>query len=202
MKKYRGIFSYMILLSLGFSLISCQGGGSKAPSKLQKQWQDQLMLSATQFTTYTKTVEDLKEGADYVQDSVWTDMAIDEGDSSFVLMEDLSYALKAYYADPYTIELMDTTQVADTLQAVVKADMSNQTDLQRQKILFSKTGNFQYVSTSLHKQNWLYELDIDIAVSFDSVGRYTHHNMEILHRVPWTGKDIRARITGQAVYTR
>lgn len=191
---------YMILVGMLFFLISCQSGGGKGSTPTSSQWFTQLAESAHQLSSYKKTVTDLKERSNYVQDSTWTEMPLSTEDSSFVLLEDLEYALETYYKDPYIVELLDTIRREDTLIATLKPEQEGQTDLQSQRIVQTEDGVFQYIASHLRKKNWLYDLEIDIVVHFDSTGLYQHHLLNVRHAVPWIGKDIQAEIKGEAKY--
>jgi hypothetical protein len=199
-----------MLLLLLLPLAACGGAQTgQLDHPLGRRLTEQVMHSCEQGLAYHKTVSDHRVDPPSSEDSVFSPVpkvpfgeAADGGDSlNYLLLRDLAYAAEQYYQDPYVIENLEINQVQDTLIATVQPKKADDLALQTQKILYQADSVLAFVETKLRKGSWLYAMDIDIRVSFDSLGRYQQHHLDVTTEVPLLNRTFRAVIEGEGRYS-
>lgn len=190
-------------------LWGCQGQqGDSTDHPLARQLTEQVVRSCEAGLSYHKFVSD-RDDASAAQDSLFAPVPkvpfgeTQQGEDSlnYLLLRDLEYAIQAYYRDPYTIEKMDLDQQGDTLRATVKPKLKGKAELQRQVVVMSPdSAHLRYLRTQLSKSSWLYTIEVDISVDFDSAGLYQGHQLDVSTRVPMLGKTLRLETRGEGSY--
>lgn len=198
-----------VLLLLLFPLVACGGGQTgRLDHPLGRRLSEQVMQSCEHRLAYHKTVTDHRADPPTHEDSVFSPVpkvpfgeAANGGDSlNYLLLRDLAYAAEQYYRDPYVIDNLEINRRRDTLIATVQPKQADDLELQIQKILYRADSSLAFIETNLRKSSWLYAMDIDIQVTFDSLGRYQRHHLDVTTQVPLLGRTFRAVIEGEGRY--
>ena len=194
-----------LMLSL-LSLASCQGGETASQENpLAGRFNQQLVASCLSGMGYYKAVSDLDDPT-HDQDTLyqpmpeitWGERADGEDSLSYLLVRDLQYAVESYYADPATLENMELSESGDTLTAAVRPEYARKAKLLLQRVTFSAdSSHLLYIRTRQQERSWLYTIETDIWVKFDSVGTYLAHDLFVTTEVPLLGRSLRLRTQGE-----
>ncbi|MEO0471604.1 MAG: hypothetical protein AAF206_18385 [Bacteroidota bacterium] len=189
------------------SLTACGDNGPSAEdAPIRKQFRQQLANSCQRMSSYAKRVQPLK-ATGVAEDSLFQlattppsqDEAKAEGPSC-LLAQELEDALTYFYADPALIEEYTVSQREDTLVAILNENAPSSFELAAQRILKGPQGELRFIHSRIIKSNWLYDHQIEIAISFDSAGYYQDHWLEINNEVAFIQEGFNARIEGKAHY--
>jgi len=174
-------------------LLACGGARSSEKGPLQQQLAAQLEASCAEGGRYQKTVTNLLEPGSEPEGQTF-----ELGGEACLLKEELTYALRKYYASPYLRDAFTTSQQGDTLTAQVRTDQANEVELQAQRLVWQGPDSLlRYVESHLEKHSWLYDMRIDLVAHFDSLGHYQRHQLEVMTDIPLIGSDFHARIEGR-----
>lgn len=168
-----------------------------------RAFREQVKASARAAQAYHKVVTDRNQTPAQVEDTLyqppWQVRAA--GDSLFLPLEDLSYALDRYYDDPFLADRYTRSQAGDTLIARLRPELDNKSELKLQKIIRQgPEGPFRYIETHIVRDSWLYRTEVRIAVFFDAQARYERHRLDVSAGVPLLGHTFEAGTTGKLLY--
>lgn len=114
------------------------------------------------------------------------------------LQTELAYAVAYYYDDPFIQEYYTVEKTGDTLIARIIPGKEDASDLQEQKILMTPdSSRILYIESRIEKLQSLFDLKVDIKVSFDASGRYAAHQLELYEHTAWLGTPFHVRIQGK-----
>lgn len=198
----------MLLFGAGFSLlVSCQSGDQLRQVGIDQVFQKQLLAHIPSITHYQKNVEDLTLSPPVQEDTLYQGMpkvgaeSEDADSSSYLLLRDLAYTFESYYANPSLIDRYEVEQQGDTTIARLSGEADPGTPLKAQWIVYGQdSATFAFVRTRIQKETLLYDFAVDIAVTFDSIGRYTRHTLELTNDISLNGSAFHTRIMGKASY--
>ncbi len=115
------------------------------------------------------------------------------------LQTELAYAIAYYYDDPFIQEYYTTEKIGDTLIARIIPGKEDASDLQEQKIIVTAdSSRILYIESRIEKLQSLFDLKVEIKVSFDSSGRYATHYLDLYEHTAWLGTPFHVRIQGKA----
>ncbi|MCB0845599.1 MAG: hypothetical protein KDE26_20255 [Bacteroidetes bacterium] len=176
--------------------VSCSSSSKKKEHPLKAQVISQFKLvEETQEITFRKSVTDLGSENPVLEDSLFY------SNLSEVLQRETSYAYEYYYLDPLSQEYLEVSRQNDTIIARLSPENDKKLELKEQKILWdADQKNILFLYSHVLKKNWLYQLEVDIAIQFDSNGQYQEHQMKLSNAVPLIGSGIEAMVTGKLVY--
>ncbi|MEZ4773528.1 MAG: hypothetical protein R3D00_10135 [Bacteroidia bacterium] len=201
-----------VVLMVAGMLILLAGCKGKDKHTLTHPIRKQLMLQLENSCripgiSYHKSVTDLQTDPPVTEDTIYQpvpEIIISRGkerDSiSWLLIQDMGYALDQFYDAPYIRDYLTVSQHQDTLIATINPGAEMTIPLHLQKVSTNTRGYIKYFEVTTHKKNWLYTVTTHIAVSFDSVGVYQHHSLSLFTRVPMIRQEVKADITGKAQY--
>lgn len=199
------------LIALCF-LTACGGGeGTRFISKTKEQFLAQIDQSCSaSLREYEKQVISLEESDGATETKRFDDFGQvvvgenQQGEDSLgcELFQELEYALKEEFEDPFLADLYTVTEHQDTLRAEILPEESGNQSLQFQEIVKGENGEtVRYLHSRYLTENLLYRLSAEIIVWFDVQGRYQQHTLTIRHKVAMLGSSVNARIEGKAIYT-
>jgi hypothetical protein len=175
---------------------ACSSGSKQKEHPLKTQINSQIERSAEiPDLTFQKSIIDLKTEPSTREDSLL------EADIVNLIKNEVSYAYEYYYQDPLSSEYLEIDQRNDTTIATLPPENDNKLELKRQKILWdANEENVLYLESRVFKKSWLYTLEIDISVKFDSTGKYQEHQMHLSNKVPLISSGIDAIVEGKLIY--
>lgn len=186
-------------------LIACGTDGGTDDQKPQalapRLFEEQVNAYCGEATaSFEKTIQNLEEADSpaEVQSVSVVDPSKTES-TACKLQTELAYAFAYYYADPFIQEYFSTEKVGDTLIARIIPGREGASDLQEQKILLTAdSSRLLYIESRIEKLQSLFDLKVEIAVSFDTSGRYAAHHLELFEHTAWLGTPFHVHIQGKA----
>lgn len=156
----------------------------------RKQFNDQIEQSCTSTLNYQKK---FKQGAQtdwqtkVFQLDCEKDEAVQKGTDkkiTFVFSREFIYAMEVVYNDPYQEDYFSIESSDTEIFARRKAENEDDTPLKFQRIKFHpQSGKIAQVETQMFKDNWLYDLEVNITVRFDAQGKYLSHELKTVNDV-------------------
>lgn len=181
-------------------LAGCGGGVQKSSNPYLAQLATQLDQSCQlQGAQYQKQVQDLNAPETTPQDSLMPLLQAMEDTTLCTLLRDLQYAWEVDFTAPTQQESFEQQKVGDSLIVKVKPSYAGSQSLQSLKIVQEEDQTIRYWSSRLQKDNWLYDLEVELTIHFDEAGLFSTHHIELSHVVPLTSTRVRAMIDGQLI---
>ena len=178
-------------------LAACGEEKAAIEDPVSVRFNQQLWNSCEEMVSYSKRVTSPEAPA---KDSLFQS-GVRFSRANCLLNQEMKDALTyIYYSDPSAQDEYEIQQNGDTIQAMLKAPDQSNLDLKWQQIVMESDSTLQYIRSRIVKSNWLYDHRIEIAVSFDSTGRYLSHWLEIGNDVSFINEGFEARIEGRANY--
>ena len=183
----------LILISLLFS--ACGSDSQAFRHESLAQIHQQLTLSCqASGAMYHKTVRDLLDPQAAAQDSAFV-LA-----DSCQLLSDLAFLLEQSSLEATIVGEYKQEKRGDTLLATVLPGREKRVDVQRQAWVFSSVDStLLFVELTIRKRQFLYDLDAEVAVTFDSTGRYLAHQQKVKIDISG-GVTYHAATAGEAKY--
>jgi hypothetical protein len=180
-----------LALLLALACAACGNGGRKARHLALEQLSRQAEQSCGSWAAYQRRV--VSEGGD-------STLSFAASEGACLLSSELKPFLSYYYDDPYRRDLMERSQRGDTVQAALKIGVAGAyADLLRQQWL-AEDSLVRYVSLLTLKENWLFSIQTEGELHFDSLGRYARHRLHVETRVPMINSHFQTEIHGSAAY--
>lgn len=200
---YKGLVlntSYLILPTfLALLFMGCGGSSSPKEHILRKMFDKQLSQTKKAKGTYDKQVVDLNS-LKQESESLTFKLSNDSTSNQFNLLNDeLYYATLYMYNDDGESSYLQTINQNDTI--IARPLITGVVPLQLQKVLLSSDGNrIKYIESQIVKDNWLYTNSVHIWVSFDSLGYYKEHGLEVITDINLVREDLHGIIKGEISY--
>lgn len=191
------------------AIMSCGSTSQEEINPLRSQLMAQIEASCQAATSYEKRIQDQSQSDATSEDSLYAPIPMvrvgenqaGEDSLGYLLLEDLSYAFRAFYSDAASADKYDITQRGDILIATLKPAYASQTELQSQSIVSSNDSELiRYFENQILTESWLYDVDIDLRIWFDEEGLYQRHRLEVETNVPLIDASFHALIRGQHLY--
>ena len=92
------------------------------------------------------------------------------------LLADLQHAYEQSFLEPGIRDFFDVTTNGDTTIATIREGREKKVDIRSQKLVFSSVDStLLYLELHIRKRQFLYDLDADLKLHFDSAGVYQQH---------------------------